>query len=228
MNKLSYKIVGFSVIFLTFVIFVGCASQSRRQQLYSQFQFANNSTNSCMQAFMQTAVFNKLSEKLIYTKNDPRMIEKLALKTYATEKDVKVIFESVALLMPCRKRMIQEFGKVHPDFVTVLANVFVEATADMVAMINKEMAFGEANQNTLNRINKMDPEFRQIGKRITSQRNHLHQYEVSRRQRAAQALQSWSYQQKVLDALQQLTIKKSYSSIMNCKYTGNTVSCIQF
>ena len=87
---------------------------------------------------------------------------------------------------------------------------------------------GTINQRSIDRFNRWQAEFSQIGQRIVSELNQAHQYEIAQRQRATTALQMWAYQQQALYNQQQLLHATTQPSTMNCHYIGNMLQCTQF
>ena len=219
-----------SALYVACIILSGCATQAQRQyqQLDMQYHSALSSMDSCIQPLLETAVVHRLRESFLLDTNDPRVVEKLALKTYVTQQEAKDVIDFSALRKPCHKLAIEEFGKIHPEYVVSLARIFAEADADLAKAINKELTIGDINQRTIDRVNRWQAEFSQIGQRIASQLNQAHQYELAQRQLAAQALQAWSYQQQVLNNQQQLLKATTRPRTMNCYYIGTLLHCSQF
>jgi hypothetical protein len=214
----------------------GCATQAQRQyeQLNAKYVAALGSLAGCLQSLKKTPVFQRRNEKFVLDLNDPRTVEKLASKAYVTQEEAQDIIDFSVLRKPCHKLAVEEFGKIHPEYVVSLAKMIAEADADAAKAINKELTIGEINQRGINRANQWQAEFMQIGQRITAQLNQAHQYELTQRQLAAQALQAWGYQQQVLYNQQQLinatvlnnTLNSTTRPVtMNCVYSGNMVSC---
>ena len=219
-----------SAVYLACIIFAGCATQAQRQyqQLERQYLAAHRAMTSCSQPLMETSVVHRLREKFLLDMNDPRIVEKLALKTQVTQQEARDLIDFSVLRKPCHKLAIEEFGKIHPEYVASLARIFAEADADLAKAINKELTIGDVNQRVIDRVNRWQAEFSQIGERIVSQLNQAHQYELTQRQLAAQALQTWAYQQQVLYNQQQLLNAATRPITMNCRYVGNSLQCTQF
>lgn len=219
-----------SAVYLACIILTGCATRAQwqYQQLEIQYLTALRSMDSCLRPLMETPVVHRLKERFLLDIYDPRIVEKLALKTQVTEQEAQDIVDFSALRKPCHRLAIEEFGKIHPEYVASLARIFAEADADLAKAINKELTAGDLNQRALDRVNRWQVEFSQIGQRIEAQLNQAHQYELAQRQLAAQALQTWAYQQQVLYNQQRLINATTRPTTMNCRYIGNLLHCTQF
>lgn len=219
-----------SAVYLACILLAGCATRAQwqYQQLEIQYLTALRFMDDCLRPLMETSVVNRLRERFLLDIYDPRIVEKLALKTQITQQEAQDIVDFSALRKPCHKLAIEEFGKIHPEYVASLARIFAEADADLAKAINKELTVGDLNKRALDRVNRWQAEFSQIGQRIESQLNLAHQYELTQRQIAAQALQAWAYQQQVLYNQQQLLNAATRPITTNCRYIGNSLHCTQF
>lgn len=215
---------------LVLTVLAGCATQAQQKskQFEMQYLSASRSINSCVQSVMETPVARRLSERFLLDENDPRSVEKLALKTQVTEQEAKDIIDSSVLMKPCQRLAIEEYSKIHPEYVTSFARLFAEGDADMAKVINKEFTIGDANQRLVDRWNRGRGEFSQIYQRIESQLNQAHQYELTQRQIAVQALQMWAYQQQVLSNQQRLINATTRPITTNCQYIGSSLHCTQY
>ncbi len=209
-----------------------CASQAQMQyqQMNNQYLAALDATKSCFLPIMKLPVFERLSEEFILDDNDPNTVQKLANKDYVTDQEAEDLVNFSIIRKPCHKVMIEEFGKVHPEYVVSLARLFTEADADIASAINKERKIGEFNRRTLDRANRWQAEFTQIGQRITANLNQVHQYEMQQRQKAGQALQTWAYQQQQLNNQQRMinAVNMRRPVTTNCSYVGYSIVCRSF
>jgi len=215
---------------LVLTVLAGCATQAQQKykQLEMQYISAFRSMNSCVQPLMEAPVVRRLNERFLFDTNDPRSVEKLALKTQVTEQEAKDLTDFSVLIKPCDKLAIEDFSKIHPEYVASLAKMFAEADADLAKAINKELTIGDINQRTVDRNNRWHAEFSQIGQRIESQLDQAHQYELTQRQIAAQSLRTWAYQQQLLNNQQQLINATKRPITTNCQYIGNILHCTQY
>ena len=219
--------------FFLVCVLVGCTTQAQRQyqQMEIGYQSALRSMNDCLLRLLETSAADKLKERFVLEANDARTVEKLATKAHVTADESQAIIDISVLRKPCHKIAIEEFGKVHPAYVASLARLFAEADADLAKAINRELTIGELNQRTIERANRWQAEFTQIGQQIVSQLNQAHQYEMTQRQIAAQALQTWAYQQQVLYNQQQIINAVNASRVtamptaMTCRFIGNMIHC---
>lgn len=215
---------------LVSAVLAGCATQAQQKykQLEMQIGSAFRSMNGCYQHVMETPTVHRLSEILSFDVNDPRTVEKLALKRFVTEQEAKDIIDFSVLRKPCNKLAIEKFSEIHPEYVASLAKMFSEADADLAKAINKELTIGDVNQRGDDRYNRWQAEFSQIGQRIESQLDQAHQYELTQRQIATQSLRTWAYQQQLLNNQQQLINATKRPITTNCQYIGNILHCTQF
>ncbi len=235
---------------LVLPVLAGCATQAQRQyeQNIHNYNAALTSWQNCKKPIKESPVAHRLREILILDNDDPRTVEKLALKRYVTEQEAKDIIDYLARMRPCRKLSIEGFSKVHPEYVATLARLYSEV--DAAKVINHELTIGVANQRIVDRGNQVSVEFSQIGQRIESQLNQAHQYELAQRRIAQQELQKWNYQQQVLanqrralanqqqinsnnlmnQTIQSLNMNRNRNrfTTTNCTYWGNTLNCTHY
>ena len=210
-----------------------CATQAQRQyqQMNNQYLAAFNAMNNCLLPIMKLPVVERLNERFILKDiNDPNTVQKLANKYYVTDQETEDLINFSIIRKPCHKVSIEEFGKVHPEYVVSLARLFTEADADIASAINKERTIGDFNRRTLDRVNQWQAEFTQIGQRITANLNQAHQYEMQQRQKAGQALQMWAYQQQQLNNQQRMinAVNMRRPVTTNCSYVGYSIVCRSF
>ena len=74
----------------------------------------------------------------------------------------------------------------------------------------------------------MQNKFLVAAQQIDGQLQNQHAHEVQQRQRAAAALQQWSYQQQVLANQRAAVNAMNAPKTINCQYVGNTAQCQQF
>jgi len=235
------KTVLLALLILTaLTVLTGCATQAQRQaqQMQEQLKIADQAAMSCMKPVYFSAPGNRLNERFIFTAADPRTVEKLTIKGYATEQEIKDMLEYAALRTPCNTLAIREYGKAHSEYGIFTTKASSEMDEDVVKAIKKEITVAEFNQRTLDRINRYLNGYSQIQGRIYSQLNESHQQEIAQRQRAAEARQRWNYQQQVL-AIQRQALNIQRQKIMNqsiqpilkrpekttCHFVGNEMHC---
>ena len=213
-------------LYLACLIVAGCATHAQRQyqQLETQYRAAFSSMNSCFETLRETSVMQRLNEIFIVDTNDPRTVEKLALRSHVTEQEAQDIVKFSVMRRPCYKIALEEFGQVHPEYVASLATVFAEADADLAKAINNELTIGEINQRSIDRVNRWQAEFLSIGQRIATQLNQAHQYEVQ--QRAVGLQRMGAGLQQMGQGLQPVQQPQSYpQSTIITRPDGRTVHC---
>ncbi len=233
---------------LVLSVLAGCATQAQRQleQTKKAIDVAVTNENKCIKPIRQSPAFERLDKRFIFGVDDPRTVEKLALKTYVTEQEVKDFFDYSERNIQCQSASLKDYSKVHPEYVAYMANSYAELNSAVAMVVNKELTIGDYNQRRVNIINRARAEYYQVGQRITSQLNQAHQYELAQRQTAQQELQKWNYQQQVLanqrqalNIQQQAVSKSTFNPIQpftdiiknnrtrttTCRYIGNTLRC---
>lgn len=226
----------FTIVALALVL-SACATQAQRQlqQTANQLTVANDAATACYNKIKSVEAFQRLSKRFIMKKDEPGKLTKMAIEDYASKQEKEALIAYSAIEQECRSVALQEYGKVHPEYVILAAKLFTAMDGTRVKILKDEITVGKANQEAAQRRTEFDGEWHQIGQRITSQLQSAHQYEMQRRQAAAQALQTWSYQQEQLNyQRQQLynqrqTINSLNRPIMtNCAYFGSTLSCTSY
>lgn len=207
----------------------GCATQAQRQfeQVQLQYQSALRTLGSCDPVDKSQAL-QRLKERFVVEAYDPRTVEKISLKNYATEQEAKDLINISILRKPCDKLAIEAFSKVHPQYVVSLARMLSDADADLAKAVNKTLTVGEINQRTVDRYNAWQTEFAQISEQIQAQLNHAHQNELLQRQNSARAVQNWAYQQQVLENQRQLSNAVARPAVTNCRNVGVSFQCTHY
>ena len=127
--------------------------------------------------------------------------------------------------MPCKKNFIEDIGYVYPELVSVLAQSYAEADADLAKLMNKEMSVGAYNKHIIDRSIKFLRQFERAQRQKYGSLQKSYEYEVAQRNLAIRNLQNWLFQQQVLYQQQQLINSLSRPNITNCEYFRATIQC---
>ena len=218
-----------------------CATQAQRQhqQLSDQLKVASNAISNCEDKTKYSETIQQMSQRFILYGDDPNKLAKMAVDEYATKQEKENIIAYSILAQECRSITLQEYGKVHPEFVTLFAKRFVEQDSLRLKVLRDEITVGKANEKAEQQAISMNAKWATAWQHITSQLQSAHQDEIQQRQAAAQALQAWNYQQQQLNIQrQQLYNQQLYNQQLintmnkpiytNCTYVGISLSCTSY
>jgi hypothetical protein len=169
-----------------------------------------------------------LEKILILNEDDSDTARKRTMERNATASEKEDVVRLNTLAAVCRKNNLENFGRVHPDFVALLAKWYADDDELTLELLKDEVTIGEANAIGDNRIAERKAQSKDAGARITRQLETSPQAESADRQRATAALRQWNYQQTLIWQTQQTSDSANKPTITNCTYLGNSISCTSF
>ena len=210
------------------LLVAACATQAQKQAqiITSQLNYTNAEAEKCIAQIKKEDVYLRVNQFAILDLNDPDAVIKMTIDRFATESEKNDLLQLHSLITGCRKQILENLAKVHPDFTALMAKKFAEADENLVYIMKNDMTLGEANEVTNKRLSDLQSEWNSVAKNIAQQLESANQSELLNRQRAAAAMQQWSYQQQLLLQNQQLINSVNRPIMTNCNYIGNSINCL--
>ena len=207
------------------LLLTACATQAQKQlqNMTSQLNYTTAEAEKCIAQIKKEDVYLRANQFAILDLNDPDAVIKMTIDRFATESEKNDLLQLHSLITVCRKQILENLAKVHPDFTALMAKAFAEGDENLVHIMKNDMTLGEANEVTNKRLSDFQSEWNSVAKNIAQQLNSAHLSELQDRQRAAAAMQQWSYQQQLINSLNRPVINKPVMT--NCQQFGNTVNC---
>ena len=203
-------------------------AQYQANEIQNQYQIAENDINQCFKEITLQDFYYRLRESFVLDPDDPNRAKKLANNNYATDQNIADLFDLAFKRKPCQKKMLEDYGKIHPDYVNVLSKLFLDADQSIADAANRKITIGELNKKTLDNLNYFLSEHQRIYGQLSSKLQQSHAYEIQQRQQASQNLAKWlQVQQQIYN--QQLLINSINRPIMtNCYYQGAFLNCTSY
>lgn len=124
-------------------------------------------------------------------------------------------------LAPCRVRILEALGRVHPSYVAVFGKAYASYDASYAQLIRRTITWGDFAGQYSQQKQTAQVEAQQVNSSLRQELVQAARYEQQQRQAAAAALQQWSAQQQILNQQQRV-------GITNCSYVGMTLSCVSY
>jgi len=217
-------------IFAAVLAVMGCAPHAQKQvrHIETQLKHAISQNEHCQAWLKQSDVYERLEKIFILNEDDSDKARKLLVERNAVESEKQDLVRLNNLAAVCRKNNLQNFGRVHPDFVALLAQWYAQDDELMLELLKDEISIGKANEIGANRMAERKTQSKDAGARISQQLETSHQAEPADRQRAAAAMRQWNYQQTLIWETQQMSNSTSIPTVTNCEYLGNSIRCTSF
>jgi hypothetical protein len=204
-------------------LLTACATQAQKQaqNLVNQLKYAQTEALTCTATIEKSDVYKRADQFLIMKPNDPDAIKKMTIDRFATDSEKDDLLQVHSLASVCRKQMLENLEKAHPDYAALMASFAAQNDEILVHIMKSEITLGKANEAKNKLFPEVEIEWNAVSKNITQQLDNAHQYELQSRQRAAAAMQQWSYQQQVINSLN----RPPAPVMTNCQQFGNSINC---
>jgi hypothetical protein len=218
------------LVFCFCILAAGCfgtGAQVESGRLQGVAQATRESSAACIRAIAENPTFAPIAAKTNLT-SDPFPLKMLADTTYPTKREIELLYQLHAASQECRKIHLDGASKYHPLMVTVFVNEFSESDKVWTQAVSGKLSWGKFNQAREDLRTQGAAKLTQANAEIISQLQNQHQFELEQRQRAAAALQQWSYQQQALANQQQAINSMNQPRTVNCNYVGSVLQCNSF
>ena len=201
----------------------GCATQAERQaeSMDTILQNAQQAEQSCLAEVKTDPVVNNVLTYLVIDEDDPNKLVKLSDNRYVDTNISDSLIYAQQRVGPCRSLAKSAYGEAHPALAEVASATFAAQDRILLALINGQATFGEANQALLEVDRLSHQAWNETTGMIQQQLASAHAQEMQQRQAAALALQQYSLQQQLINNMNRPTTT-------HCNAFGNTLNCNTF
>ena len=168
MKKITHTLFSF-FIFSSYITQVK-ATEDEFYQILEQVNLAGKNYVSCLNnTANNTEVWERLEKIFIFEAYvDPNKQKKLAINRYLTKEESKDLSEYAELREPCRKTVIKEMEKAHPNYAMVFVETFAESNAQTDKLLKKQITVGESNQQIIEMTNRSKQRFTKVGRNLAT------------------------------------------------------------
>jgi hypothetical protein len=207
----------------------GCATSAQREwtRLNQVGDEGSKARDACYETAAASAPFQALKNNMAL--RGEQTIAMKANPAKATKAEAASLIEyHQNYLAPCRKIDLETASKLHPALVAILADGYAKSDANIVRLINQQIAWGEFVQE--NDAIRIDTGSKMVtaGSAIQQNLERGHNAELAQRQRASAAMSNWVYQQQILAQNQQAINAMNRPRMTNCQYVGAYLQCTTF
>jgi hypothetical protein len=135
--------------------------------------------------------------------------------------EIEALLKVDARRRPCRQIVLDAYQQNAPLYVPLHIKYFQDVDAVTVDLIQRKITWGEAHRHWQIVASQSAAETAKMSMYYREQITQAHQTELAQRQQVAQALQQWSNQQQVMNALNR-------PRTTNCNYIGSQIQCTSF
>ena len=160
----------FSLLFFSSYIAQVQATEDEFYRILEQANLAGKNYVSCLNnTANNTKVWERLEKIFIFEAYvDPNKQKKLAINRHITKEEAKDLLEYAELREPCRKTVIKEMEKAHPNYAMVFIDIFAESNAQTDKLLKKQITIGESNQQIIEMTNRSKQEFTKVGRNLAT------------------------------------------------------------
>lgn len=212
------------------LVMTACSMQPRKdpQHIEAQLNFATSENAICQAWLKQSDVYQRLNKTFILHDDHSDAENKMAMDRNASDAEKADLLRLNNLAAVCRKSNLENFGRIHPEFVALLAAWYAQDDALLVELLEDRLSIGRANQIVHTRLSARQTESQTVGAIITEQLETSDQAESANRQPATDALQQWNReQQRVLQYRQRISPDDT-TRLTNCSYSRDGIGCTTY
>ena len=205
---------------------VGCqtVAQKKLMAMNVEVKDINSRALACHEGVRRSDPFKKVVHKLYLNSRVSPSLALLSNQELPDDGDVEALYK-LHMSQPCRRIEIEAASKVHALFAGYYATFYSQLDAIMFGLVNKSTSWGEANRKLQEVYAWQIREETNLRRVIDSEFEKDHETEIAQRQKTAEALSRWSYQQQVL-ANQRAANSRHITT--NCRWFGNSLNCNSF
>jgi hypothetical protein len=158
---------------------------------------------------------------------DDASLQMLTDQHKPTKREIALLYQLHGDIQQCRSVVLAKMANVHPLFVQIEVEAFAESDKIWAEFTRGNTTWGDFNQRRKALSAQRSGRFVAADAQIASNLENQHQNELAHRQRAAAAMQQWSYQQQQLANQRALidAVNAPRSTTINCNYYGNSAQC---
>lgn len=209
----------------------GCetAAENEGARLSSVLTKATQDFQACLRRAQALPANQTLASRVdVVTPAAPGMAQRMDERRLAAEDVANVLVVYQQGVEPCRKQVLMAVGTADPSLAAISAQTYTAADENLTRLLRREITIGQYSEakDRIYRDNAV--RWQQATSAIRSNLARSHEAEIAQRQRAAVALQQWTYQQQVLMQQQQVINAMNQPRYTNCQYVGAVLNCATF
>jgi len=198
------------------------------QQIETQLKSATSENAACQAWLKESDVYQRLNKLFIMHRDDSQAANKIIIERYPADSEKVDLLRLNNLATVCRKSNLENFGRIHPDFVSLLAQWYAEDDALLVELLRGRLTIGHANKVVDTRLSARHSQSQTMGATITRELEGSHQSGTANRQRATTALQQWNHEQRLVLQHRKRISPEDMTRLTTCIYLGENISCTTY
>ncbi len=206
---------------------MGCTLHARKevQHIESELKYATSENATC-QAWLKTSdVYQRLNKNFIVDGDDSEAADKILIDRYPYDGEKVDLLRLNNLAAVCRKNNLENFGRIHPNFVSLLAQWYAQDDALLGELLRDRLTIGHANKIVYMRLSARRSESQTMGATITQDLETSHQSGMTDRQQAVTALQQWNHEQQLISQQAKRISPGDTTRLTTCTYHEDRISC---
>lgn len=209
---------------------LGCAIPGARdtRHIEAELKYASSESAVCQGWLRQSDVYRHLSNTFILHGDQSDAENRMAIERNASDSEKADLLKLHDRAAVCRRNNLENFGRVHPDFVALLAAWYSEDDALLVELLADRVSVGQANRVVHARLSARQAESQTVAATITEQLETSSRPATANRERAIRALQAWNREQRRILQYRQRISPADAGGLTNCTYAGDDISCTSY
>jgi hypothetical protein len=194
--------------------------QSARARMEQTMAEARVASRECREAVVMKSDYVELKKKLFMSLDITEIPSQyLTDPSFPTKKQIADLHKLYGDLQACRKIMLDRVSTWNPFVIANMVELFSSMDKIRVEGVSGKLSWGQYHQamQTLAAQNKL--KLSEDARTAASAENQ-DQFATEQRQRAAAAMQQWTYQQQLLNKM------NPRLPLISCNYIGNIPTCI--
>lgn len=180
-----------TLIILLVVVISACSTQAQRDRsrMNDRAVQLGDEVSSCVGSVWGHQEVATISGKM--ARQGKATLGQLGDNSFATEQDVAAITKFYELMQHCRSMWTDGYMEIAPAIVPVSTESYAQADIVYVALIKREMNWGDANKEFVQIYNRTRTKLRRTAERIDQRLDASHESEMASRRAAADAIDSY-------------------------------------
>jgi len=155
-------------------------------------------------------------------------LQYLTDQTRPTKAEVLDLYKAYGDVQNCRKIYLDGAAATPPFFLATFVESYSASDRVWAEAVAGKLTWGKFNEARKAIAAETQSKLAEADVKIRGQLQGQHQFEMEQRQRVAEAMQQWSYQQQQLMQNQQAINALNGPRTINCNYYGSTAHCTSY
>jgi hypothetical protein len=208
----------------------GCSTVAQREaaRMNNAFAQVDVQSTSCTNSVYANPDYAQIGKKLYFvtgSRSAQFPLQYLTDQSKPTKAEIAVLYKLYGDIQGCRKIELEGMAKANPLVVTALISEYSSADRIWTDAVTGKLTWGKFNELRKALLADFEVNVTEVMAKIDAELKNEHQSEIEQRQRAAAAMQQWTYQQQQLRQNQEAINTANRSRTINCNYFGDTMRC---